>query len=75
MKLNDEALIALTVVCGVIIFLTFILGGFYVKMEQNRLYQQTYNKSMECRIAFKGRSSTEMNEFCGKIPELGDFVK
>jgi hypothetical protein len=75
MKLNDDALIALAVVCGVIGFLTIIMGGFYMEMEQNRLYQQTYNKSMECRIAFKSRSSTEMNEFCGKIPELGDFVK
>jgi hypothetical protein len=75
MKLNDEALIALTVVCGVIIFLTFILGGFYVKMEQNRLYQQTYNKNVECRIAFKGKGSYELDAFCGKIPELEDFVK
>lgn len=75
MKLNDEALIALAVVCGAIIFLTFILGGFYVKMEQNRLYQQTYHKNIECRIAFKGRSSNEMNEFCGNIPEIGNFVK
>ena len=75
MKLNEEAVIALAVVCGAVVFLTMIAGGFYRQMEQNRLYQQTYNKNMECRIAFKGRSSTEMNEFCGKIPELGDFVK
>lgn len=75
MKLNDEALIGLTVVCGAVVFLTVILGGFYVKMEQNRLYQQSYNKSMECRMAFKDRSSNEMNEFCGKIPEIRDFQR
>jgi hypothetical protein len=75
MKLNDEALIGLAVVCGAVIFLTMIAGGFYGEMTQKRLYQQTYNKNMECRIAFKGRSSNEMDNFCGEIPKIGDFVK
>jgi len=75
MKLNDEALIALCIMFGFTLILTFLCGGFYVSMQKQSLYKQTYNKSMECRIAFKGRSSNEMNEFCGEIPKLGDFVK
>ena len=75
MKLNDEALIALCIVFGFTLILSFLYGGFYVSMQKQSLYKQTYNKSMECRIAFKGRSSNEMNEFCGEIPKLGDFVK
>ena len=75
MKLNDEALIALCIMFGFVIFLSFLFGGFYVSMQKQSLYKQTYTKSMECRIAFKGRSSNEMNEFCGEIPKLGDFVK
>ena len=75
MKLNDEALIALCIMFGFTLILTFLCGGFYVSMQKQSLYKQTYNKSMECRIAFKGRSSNEMNEFCGEIPKLEDFVK
>lgn len=75
MKVYDDALIALLIIGVFILCATGLAGEFYVKMEQNRLYQQTYNKNMECRIAFKGRSSNEMNEFCGKIPKLEDFQK
>ena len=75
MKLNDEALIALCIMFGFTLILSFLYGGFYVRMEKQSLYKQTYNKSMECRIAFKGRSPNEMNEFCGEIPKLEDFVK
>ena len=75
MKLNDEALIALCIVFGFTLILSFLYGGFYVSMQKQSLYKQTYNKSMECRIAFKGRSSNEMNEFCGEIPKLEDYAK
>lgn len=75
MKLNDEALIALCVMFGFTLMLSLVCGYFYTDMQKQRLYQKTYDKSMECRIAFKGRSSNEMNEFCGEIPKLGDFVK
>ena len=75
MKLNDEALIALCIVSGFTLILSFLFGDFYTDMQKQSLYKQTYNKSMECRIAFKGRSSNEMNEFCGEIPKLEDFVK
>ena len=75
MKLNDEALIALCIVFGFTLILSYLYGGFYVSMQKQSLYKQTYDKSMECRIAFKGRSSNEMNEFCGEIPKLEDFVK
>jgi hypothetical protein len=75
MKLNDEALIALCVMFGFTIILGLVFGYYHTEMEKQSLYKQTYNKSMECRIAFKARSSNEMNEFCGEIPKLGDFVK
>jgi len=75
MKLNDEALIALCIVSGFTLILSFLFGDFYTEMQKQSLYQKTYDKSMECRIAFKGRSSNEMNEFCGAIPKLEDFVK
>ena len=74
MKLNDEALIALCIMLGFTLILATISGMFYTDMRKQSLYQKTYDKSMECRITFKGRSSNEMNEFCGEIPKLEDFV-
>ena len=75
MKFNDEALIALCVIFGftVIIGLTYVY--FYTDMQKQSLYKQTYAKSMECRIAFKGRSPSEVNGYCGEIPKLEDFSK
>jgi len=75
MKLNDEALIALCIMFGFTIIIGLVFGYFHTEMEKQSLYQKTYDKSMECRIAFKGRSSNEMDKFCGEIPKLGDFVK
>ena len=75
MKLNDEALIGLCIMLGFTLILAAISGMFYTDMRKQSLYQKTYDKSMECRITFKGRSSNEMNEFCGEIPKLEDFVK
>lgn len=74
MKLNDEALIALFIMFGFVLILSFLFGWFYVGMQQQNLYKQTYAKSMECRIAFKGRSPSEVNSYCGEIPKIGDFV-
>ena len=74
MKLNDEALIALCIMVGFTLILATISGMFYTDMRKQSLYQKTYDKSMECRIAYKGRSSNEMNEFCGEIPKLEDFL-
>ena len=75
MKLNDEALIALCIMVGFTLILATISGMFYTDMRKQSLYQKTYDKSMECRITFKGRSPTEVNSYCGEIPKLEDFVK
>ncbi len=75
MKLNDEALIALCIMFGFTVIIGLVFGYFHTEMEKQSLYQKTYDKSMECRIAFKGRSPSEVNSYCGEIPKLGDFVK
>jgi hypothetical protein len=76
MKVDSrELFVGICVMFGFTIMLSMIYWYFYTDMERQSLYQKTYDKSMECRIAFKGRSSNEMNEFCGEIPKLEDFVK
>jgi uncharacterized protein YcsI (UPF0317 family) len=75
MKLNDEALIGLFVTCTFIFFAALITGGFLMKMEQNRTYKNTYNKNMECRVAFQGNSPSQINDYCGELPKIGDYVR
>jgi hypothetical protein len=75
MKFNDEALIAMCIMFGFTVIISLVFWYFHTETEKQSLYQKTYDKSMECRIAFKGRSSNEMNVFCGEIPKLEDFVK
>ena len=74
MKLNEEALIAMCIMVGFTLILATISGMFYTDMRKQSLYQKTYDKSMECRIAYKGRSPTEVNGYCGEIPKLEDFL-
>ena len=76
MKLDGrELFVAICVMFGFTIMIGMIYGYFYTEMEKQSLYKQTYVKSMECRIAFKGRSPSEVNSYCGEIPKLGDFAK
>ena len=75
MKFNDEALIAMCIMFGFTVIIGLTYGYFYTDMQKQSLYKQTYAKSMECRIAFKGRSPSEVNSYCGEIPKLGDFSK
>lgn len=75
MKLNDEVLIAMCIMLGFTLILATISGMFYTNMRNQSLYQKAYDKSMECRITFKGRSPTEVNSYCGEIPKLEDFAK
>jgi hypothetical protein len=76
MKLDGrELFVAICVMFGFTIMIGMIYGYFYTEMEKQSLYKQTYVKSMECRIAFKGRSPSEVTSYCGEIPKLGDFVK
>ena len=47
----------------------------YSEQQQRALFQQTYNKNLECRQALKDKSVSIANEICGAVPVIGDFVK
>jgi hypothetical protein len=74
-QLNDEALIALCIMVGFALILATISGMFYTDMRKQSLYKQTYNKAMECRIAYKDREQPYVDNVCGKVPNIKDFVK
>ena len=47
----------------------------YDAQQQRVLFQQTYNKNLECRQALKGQTMARVNDICGAVPVIGDFVK
>ena len=47
----------------------------YDAQQQRTLFQQTYNKNLECRQSLKDQTVVRVNEICGTVPVIGDFVK
>ncbi len=60
-----------------VFFVVLVAGGIitYDSQQQRALFQQTYNKNLECRQALKNNTKNFVNEICGPIPVVGDFVK
>jgi hypothetical protein len=60
-----------------VFFVVLVAGGIitYSEQQQRVLFQQTYNKNLECRQALKNNTKSFVNEICGEIPKIGDFVK
>jgi hypothetical protein len=46
----------------------------YDLQQQRVTFQHTYNKNLECRQALKGEIMTRVNEICGPVPQIKDFV-
>ena len=47
----------------------------YDAQQQRTLFQQAYNKNLECRQALKDQTEGLMNVICGEVPQIQDFVK
>jgi hypothetical protein len=60
-----------------VFFIIIVAGSIitYDAQQQRTLFQQTYNKNLECRQALKNNTKSFVNEICGPIPVIGDFVK
>ena len=73
MKFSEESMIFLI---AIVVFPLLLFGGMGVfSLQQNQLFQQTYNKNLECRQALKDQTVGRVNEICGTVPVIGDFVK
>ena len=60
------------------LFFGIIVAGAiitYDAQQQRVLFQQTYNKNLECRQELKDQTVGRVNEICGDVPVIGDFVK
>ena len=60
-----------------VFFIIIVAGSIitYSEQQQRALFQQTYNKNLECRQALKDQTVGRVNEICGDVPAIGDFVK
>jgi hypothetical protein len=58
-------------------FIIIVAGAIitYDAQQQRLLFQQTYNKNLECRQSLKDQTVVRVNEICGTVPVIGDFVK
>jgi hypothetical protein len=60
-----------------VFFVILVAGGIitYSEQQQRALFQQTYNKNLECRQALKDQTVGRITDICGAVPVIGDFVK
>ena len=60
-----------------VFFIMIVAAGVitYDAQQQRALFQQTYNKNLECRQALKDQTVGRVNDICGTVPVIGDFVK
>ena len=58
-------------------FIVIVICGAvsYEDQQQRALFQQTYNKNLECRQALQHNTKSFVNEICGEIPKIQEFVK
>jgi len=60
------------------LFFGIIVAGSiitYDAQQQRVTFQQTYNKNLECRQELKTQTMARVNDICGPVPVIGDFVK
>jgi hypothetical protein len=72
MKLDEFDWAIFSLIFGIIVAGSIIT---YDAQQQRVLFQQTYNKNLECRQALKDQTVGRVNEICGEVPVIGDFVK
>ena len=73
MKNFDEVTLAIFAFFFVIIVAAGAIT--YDTQQQRALFQQTYNKNLECRQALKDQTVGRITDICGTVPVIGDFVK
>ena len=61
----------------IIPIIVILIGGIitYGEQQERVLFQETYNRNLECRQALKNQLEARINQICGEVPVIGDFVK
>ena len=76
MRLSEESIVGIIVITGVmVLFAGAVALSFWHEQQIRVMYQQVYQKSIECRIAYEGRDLRYIDSVCGEIPKFEDYTK
>ena len=76
MRLSEEGTMFTIGILFTLTFFILLISSLCWNDNQIRLmYQQVYQKSMECRIAYKDREQPYIDNVCGVVPDIKNFVK
>jgi len=76
MKLNEGAFFAIVFICFAILALGSISLDYWNTNQVRVMYQQSYTKNQDCRIASqKSGFTNSIEKICGKIPTWEDYQK
>jgi len=76
MKLNEGAFFAILSVGVIILVLSSISLDYWNTNQVRVMYQQSYTKNQDCRIASqKSGFTNSIEKICGKVPTWEDYQK
>ena len=58
---------------GITFFIILISSLCWNDNQIRLMYQQVYQKSIECRIAYEGRDLRYIDSVCGEVPKWEDY--
>lgn len=74
MKKFDEGF-ALFVILAVVLPIIVFASEAHENQQERAAFQQAYSKNLECRQVLKNNSQYFINNVCGPIPSIDDYVK
>lgn len=75
MKFTEETVFTMLFVGGFLVVFAAIGTDVTMGAYNRFLYQKSYDKSIECRISYKGSIIKYIDQACGPLPNFKDFVK
>ena len=76
MRFSEETIVGIIIITGVmVLFAGAVALSSWDEQQIRVMYQQVYQKSIECRIAYEGRDLRYIDSVCGAVPKWEDYQK
>ena len=74
MRFSEETIVGIIIITGVmVLFAGAVALSSWDEQQIRVMYQQVYQKSIECRIAYEGRDLRYIDSVCGEVPKFEDY--
>jgi hypothetical protein len=74
MRFSEETIVGIIIITGVmVLFAGAVALSSWDEQQICVMYQQVYQKSIECRIAYEGRDLRYIDSVCGEVPKWEDY--